>query len=65
MENTLSNKTQALTKSMNMNIWINGILNQIFKRGFSSQIKFSNSHWQIFVIDPSYTLRSICLNISF
>ena len=40
-ENSPSNKTQALTKNMNMDIWVIGTLNQIFKRGFSTQIKFS------------------------
>ena len=32
-EKALSNKTQALTKSMNMNIWVVGKSNQLFKRG--------------------------------
>ena len=40
-ENRPSNKTQALTRSMNMDIWVIGTLNEIFKRGFSTQIKFS------------------------
>ena len=31
-ENTLSNKTRALRKSMNNNIWVIGALNQLFKR---------------------------------
>ena len=28
-ENTRSNKTEALTRSMNMCIWVTGILNQL------------------------------------
>ena len=40
MENTLSNKTQALTKSMNMDIWVIGILNQIFKEVFPLKLSF-------------------------
>ena len=28
-----SNETAALTKSMNMDIWVNGILKQVFVRG--------------------------------
>ena len=31
-ENALTNKTQALTKSMNMDIWIIGTLFQLFMR---------------------------------
>ena len=33
MENTPSNKTEALTKSKNMYIWVIGTLNQLFIRG--------------------------------
>ena len=33
MENTPSNKTEALTKSKNMYIWAIGTLNQLFIRG--------------------------------
>ena len=36
-ENLFSNKTEALTKSMNMNIWVSGTLNQLFY----TSIKFS------------------------
>ena len=32
-EKALSNRTHALTKSMNMNIWVVGKSNQLFKRG--------------------------------
>ena len=40
-KNTPSNKTEALTKSMDMDIWVIGTLNLLFKRGFYTQIKFS------------------------
>ena len=33
-ENTLSNKSQVVAKSLKMNIWAFGTLNQLFKRGF-------------------------------
>ena len=39
-ENTLSNKTETLTKSLNIYIWAIGTLNQIFLRGCHIQIKF-------------------------
>ena len=39
--NTPSNKFQALTKSINMDIWIIDTLNQLFIRGSYTQIKFS------------------------
>ena len=32
-ENAASNKTQSLTKIMNMSIWLVGTLNQLFIRG--------------------------------
>ena len=34
-------KPPWLTKSMNMDIWVIGILNQLFIRGSYTQIKFS------------------------
>ena len=40
MENAPLNKTQALTKSVNMDIWITGTLNQLLRRGPYTQIKF-------------------------
>ena len=40
-ENTPSNKTEALTESKSMYIWVIGILNQLFIRGSCSQTKFS------------------------
>ena len=39
--NIPSNKTQTLTKSTNMDIWLIGTLNQLFIRGFYAQNKFS------------------------
>ena len=36
-EKTPSNKTQELTKSLNMNIWVLGALNQLFVRGCYTQ----------------------------
>ena len=39
-ENTASNRTEALTKNMNMYIWAIGTLNQLFIRGSHTQIKF-------------------------
>ena len=35
------NETQALTKSMNMDITVVGTLNQLFKRGSYTEVKFS------------------------
>ena len=40
-ENAPSNKTSALTESMNMDIWVVGTTNQLFKRGSYAEIKFS------------------------
>ena len=40
-ENTPSNKTQGLTKSLNMDIWEIGTLNQLFIRGSYTQVNFS------------------------
>ena len=40
-ENTPSNKTEALTKSINMYSWTIGILNQLFIIDSCTQIKFS------------------------
>ena len=40
-KNTPSNKTEVLTKSMNMCIWGIGNVNQLFVRGSYAQIKFS------------------------
>ena len=40
MEKAPSNKTTALAKSANMGIWVVGTSNQLFIRGFSTEIKF-------------------------
>ena len=42
-ENTPSNKNQALTKSINMDIWAVGILYQQFIGGSWTQTKFSKN----------------------
>ena len=40
-ENTSSNETKALTKSMNLHILETGTLNQLLIRGSYNEIKFS------------------------
>ena len=40
MEITPLNKTRALTKSMNMDIWAIGTSNQLFIRGSYTEIRF-------------------------
>ena len=40
-EKNPSNKTQARTKIVNMDIWVVGTLNLVFIRGFYNEIKFS------------------------
>ena len=40
-ENTPSNKTKELMKTMNMRIWEIGTLNQLFIRGSYTEIKYS------------------------
>ena len=40
-ENAPSNKTWELTKSMNMDTWIIGTLNQPFKKGSYTKLTFS------------------------
>ena len=40
-EKSPSSKILALTKSMNMNIWVVGKLKQLFIRGSLTEIKFS------------------------
>ena len=47
-ENTPSNKTQALTKSTNMDIWLIGTLTQLFIRGFYTRIKGKTLFFAIF-----------------
>ena len=70
-ENTPSNKTEALRKSMNVYIWAIGTLNQLFIRGSCTQINIFpenevvNGKSTFFVIGPFFTPYSICLNIGF
>ena len=48
-EKAPSNKTQALTKSMNMVIWVVDTSNQLFRRGSYTETKFPKkliSYWQ-------------------
>ena len=40
-KNTPSNKIQALTKSMDMEVWVDGTSNQLSIRGSYTQSKFS------------------------
>ena len=42
-QNSTSNKTQALTKSVNMDIWAIGKLNELFWRDFYTQFQFSKT----------------------
>ena len=42
-QNSTSNKTQALTKSVNMDIWAIGKLNELFWRDFYTQFQFSKA----------------------
>ena len=42
-EKAPSNKTPALTKSMNMDSWVVGTSNQLFRRGSYSETKFSKN----------------------
>ena len=39
-ENTFSNKSQALTESTNMDIWVIGILNQLFISLYMSKVAY-------------------------
>ena len=66
-ENTPSNRTEALTKSINMHIWTIGLLNQLFIRDSYTQIskKVVSDKSPFFVIGPLCTPHSICLNFGF
>ena len=73
-KNAPSNKTQVIIKSMNMEIWEVGTLNQLFIRGSYTEIKFSkkkkvnkavSGKTPFFVTAPFYTLHSICLSFGF
>ena len=69
-ENTTSNKSQALAKSFNMDIWVIGTLNQIFIRNSYTQNFFSENAVVIgistfFVIDAICTLLLFVLKLTF
>lgn len=59
-----------LAKGMNLEIWVNGALNQLFIRGFDNRIEFSNKEvvrgQTPFSVKSSFcTPYSICLNNGF
>ena len=56
-------KTEALTKSLNLYIWAVGTLNQLFVTGSLTQIKFSkkwSSQWQKSILCDRPVLYSPC-----
>ena len=60
-ENTPSNKTEALVKSVNLHIWAIGILNQLFIKDSSTQIKFSKK-WSPFCTPHSIFYGNVALS---
>ena len=63
-----SNKIPTLTKSTNMGIWVAGISNQPFIRGYLAENKFKKiglvtGKTLFFVIGLFYIHRSICINV--
>ena len=68
-EKAPSNKTPALTKSMNMDIWVVGTSNQLFKRGSYTEIKFSKKYYSLsqnsVLCDMSILYSSFCFHIGF
>ena len=71
-ENTSSNKTQALRKCMGiLDIWVVGVLNKLFKKGFYADTKFSNKNKVVrgkasfYVISLLCACYFICLNVAF
>ena len=71
-EKVPSNKTPALAKSMDINIWVVGISNQLFLRSFLNwkkkkikKNKVVTSKTPFFVMSLLCTPHSIFLNISF
>ena len=67
-ENTLSIKTQAPTRSMNMNISLVVTLNQLFARGsYDKKIfkKIDTRQTPFLVTGPFCTLQPLCLNCDF
>ena len=70
MEKALSNKTPALSASMNMDFWVVGTSNQLFIAGYYTETNFQKNmadtgKTTFFVIGPFCTPHSICLNIDF
>ena len=68
-EKALSNKTPALTKSTNMDIWVVGTTNQLL-RGSLTETKFEKNEvvsgkTPFFLIGPFCTHHCFCLNIAF
>ena len=69
-ENAISYKTQALTKSINMDTWTIDTLDQLILRGPCTKYQFSRNgvfscKSPFFVMDPLCTPYSICVNIGF
>ena len=57
-------KTEALAKSMNINMWLVGTSNQLFITGSHKETKFSkkqSSYWQNIVIVPFCTPHTVFL----
>ena len=70
MEKALSNKTPALSASMNMDFWVVGTSNQLFIAGYYTETNFQKNmadtgKTTFFVIGPFCTPHSIRLNIDF
>ena len=72
MKKIPSNKALTLSKTMNMDIWVVGTLNQLFIRGSKTETKFlkKSSCWQNLVLCNRFNLYSctpysICLNTDF
>ena len=65
-EKAPSNKTLALTESMNMSIWVAGTLNQVFVRGSETETIVSvTGKTPIFVIGPILYSPFYLFNIGF
>ena len=70
MCNKVLNKVQALTKSMNMNIWVVGTLKQLIMRVFILKLNFQKNKevrgkTLFFVIDTFRTSIPFVLNLIF
>ena len=62
-EKAFSNKTPALTKSMNMNICVVGTSNQLFRRGSYSETNFQKNKVVTGKI-PSFLIGPFCTSHS-